>query len=276
MLNRSFINGVELLSEGSAPYLDIDDRGLHYGDGFFETLRVCRGRIPLWDYHRQRMEAAAQRLHFDLDDFFCQWQGFFDALRFPLAHHEALTLKLIITRGAGPRGYKIPSSPNLTWCLRLYDYQPPKQSAYRLRLCDHRLSRQPTLAGLKHLNRLDQVLARSEWQQQYDEGLMANIDGHWVEGTMSNLYWVKQGIVYTPDLSQEGVNGVVRRWLLEHHLLQIASCTLDELMAADEVFVSNSLIGIMPVACIERQDYTIGPISTSLNDALLTVFDDRR
>ena len=235
-------------------------------------MRLCKGGIPLWPYHRQRMREAAQQLGFELTDVLAQWPIFMRHLLVRLQGHDQAAIKLIVTRGVGPRGYKASDDSHLTWCVRVYPYRRPVVAAYRLRLCDYPLSRQPVLAGLKHLNRLDQVLARSEWHDEYNEGLMANIDGDWVEGTMSNLYWIKAGQIHTPDLSQEGVNGVVRRWLGDHYSLRISPCPLAELMTADEVFLSNSLMGIMPVERIAQKTYAPSMITARIQAHLASLF----
>jgi 4-amino-4-deoxychorismate lyase len=244
----------------SSNAIGFNDRAFLYGDGVFETMRIAQGDIPMWGYHRQRLVKSQQVMGLALDDFFVQWQSF--AVRH-LSHIESACAKLVISRGEGPRGYKIPVKGNLSWWLQVTDLpnvseQIVNQSSYRLTLCQHALSRQPALAGLKHLNRLDQVMARSEWTEQdsFDEGVMFNIDGDVIEGTMSNLFWLKKNEIYTPDLSQEGVDGCVRRWLIDKQpqgmsINIVRDVKLDELLMAEGVFLTNSLVGVKKVHQID-------------------------
>ena len=255
--------------------ISIHDRALQYGDGVFETLRIVDGKIPMWKYHQQRLTNAQQILGLPLDDFFAQWQGFISE---HLSDVKTACAKLVISRGEGPRGYKIPPQMSLNWWLTVTDLPVREtKNEFKLTLCRHALSRQPRLAGLKHLNRLDQVLARSEWNEQdnFDEGIMFNLDGDVIEGTMSNIFWLKSGQLYTPDLSQEGIDGCVRRWLIDQHaqnsnavakaetktvtksVIIEKDAKLDQLLTADAVFLTNSLMGIQQVSQIDGQ--TIKP-----------------
>jgi 4-amino-4-deoxychorismate lyase len=238
--------------------INFNDRALQYGDGVFETLRICNGSIPMWEYHQQRLKNAQGILGLPLDDFLSQWNSF--VVR-NLGSLENVCAKLVISRGEGPRGYKVPKQANLNWWLKITDL-PNKlvNEGFRLTLCQHALSRQPALAGIKHLNRLDQVMARSEWGEQdnFDEGIMFNIDGDVIEGTMSNIFWLKGDHLFTPDLSQEGIDGCVRRWVINqksHNLSVITkkNVKLDQLLTADGVFITNSLMGIQKVAEIDGQ-----------------------
>lgn len=259
-----FCNGAPVLSGGipvSDDYAGVsfDDRGLQYGDGVFETFRICKGEIPMWKFHQERLELAQLALKLPMGDFFIQWPSF---VKQYLGHIDSGYAKLVISRGEGPRGYQIPAQAQLNWWLRVADlpesYQAKQCNPFSLTLCQHPISRQPKLAGLKHLNRLDQVMARSEWSSlnDFDEGIMFNIDGDVIEGTMSNIFWVKDGHLFTPDLSQEGIDGCVRRWLiargetLSQPVTLHKETKLEELNNADGVFLTNSLMGIRAVSKI--------------------------
>jgi 4-amino-4-deoxychorismate lyase len=257
-----FANGVLVdtnTDTGSAhKCISINDRALQYGDGVFETLRIVNGRIPMWGYHQQRLQDAQEVMALPLDDFFSGWESF---IAKNLSGIERACAKLIVSRGEGPRGYKIPAQAQLNWWLSITDLPNLEtKDACRLTLCRHTLSRQPALAGLKHLNRLDQVMARSEWgeQESFDEGIMFNLDGDVVEGTMSNIFWLKKDRVFTPDLSQEGVDGCVRRWVINQQghkspVIIEKDAKLDQLITADGVFITNSLMGIQKVTEIDGQ-----------------------
>lgn len=240
--------------------ISFNDRALQYGDGVFETIRISNGTIPMWEYHQQRLLRSQAALNLPLANFLSQWPLF---VAEKLATIDDACAKLVISRGEGPRGYKIPKTVQLNWWLKVTDL--PKLAAkktFRLALCRHTLSRQPSLAGLKHLNRLDQVMARSEWEQDdFDEGIMFNLDGDVIEGTMSNIFWLKGDQLFTPDLSQEGVDGCVRRWLIDQHsqgraVIIKKGVKLDQLLTSDGVFLTNSLMGIQPVSQIDGQAIT--------------------
>lgn len=242
--------------------ISFNDRALQYGDGVFETMRISQGDIPMWCYHQWRLKRAEDILGLPLDVFFSQWSLFVSKY---FKNIKSGTAKLIISRGNGPRGYKIPNQVELNWWVNVSvaddsnvieeeSHKLKNTSCFHLTLCQHTLSRQPLLAGLKHLNRLDQVMARSEWHDssEFDEGIMFNLDGDVVEGTMSNLFWIKGAQIYTPDLTQEGVDGCVRRWVIEKNLKTTPvviqkNAKLDHLLMSDGVFVTNSLLGIKQV-----------------------------
>jgi 4-amino-4-deoxychorismate lyase len=258
--------------------ININDRALQYGDGVFETLRIVNGRIPMWEYHLQRLKNAQNILGLPLDDFFSQWDDFVTQ---SLSHIASGCAKLIVSRGEGPRGYKIPPQVSLNWWLSITDLPAvSNKSDFRLTLCRHTLSRQPSLAGLKHLNRLDQVMARSEWNEHenFDEGIMFNLDGDVTEGTMSNIFWLKEGRLLTPDLTQEGIDGCVRRWIIEQGrsnspVIIEKGAKLDQLLAADAVFITNSLLGIQKVTEIDghviNQNRKVEGLAANFNQQFL-------
>ena len=275
-----FYNGLHVLSDGmsvSDDYAGVsfDDRGLQYGDGVFETLRIANGKIPMWEFHQERLKKAQLALKLPLEVFLSQWPSF---VKQHLSHIESGYAKLVITRGEGPRGYRIPNQSKLNWWLKVGDlsasYQTKQATPFSLTLCQHPISRQPKLAGLKHLNRLDQIMARSEWSDsnEFDEGIMFNIDGDVIEGTMSNIFWLKNSQLYTPDLSQEGIDGCVRRWLIargENSLQPVIinqQSKLNSLNDADAVFLTNSLMGIQAVSEIDGQEIAQSHLVNDLAD----------
>jgi len=241
------------------------DRAFAYGDGVFETCRVRQGRIPLWDYHVQRLTRACSRLSISFDpQVLAQYQA-------ELFAHPALrqlddaVFKLVVSRGLPQnpqlRGYRIAGDYNTTYCLSLTPAKPLQAAQYlqgvRLRVCNLRLASSPLLAGLKHLNRLEQVLARSEWADEYDEGLLLDQQGSVIEATSANIFIRVGGRWLTPDLSTAGVAGVMRQYLLEQLLpemgegVDVVTLNLADLAAAEEVFVCNSVMGIWPVLSIQ-------------------------
>ena len=235
--------------------IDANDRGLHYGDGLFETIAVHGGAPALWERHMQRLLLGCERLGITPIDTA-------QLLRESLQLCDGVAqgvLKIIITRGSAGRGYRALScgaaQPTRLVALYAWPEYPPAfwVEGVAVRLCSTRLGSNPALAGIKHLNRLEQVLARSEWNDPaIPEGLMLDGEGHVIEGTMSNLFIVRNGRLRTPDLSRCGVAGVMRGCILDGARgmgipVDITQITLDDVKSSDEVFLCNSLIGVWPV-----------------------------
>lgn len=249
--------------------LPADDRGLQYGDGLFETFAVKDGRICLLDLHLQRLAEGCRRLGLGMPPQ--------DAIRTELQAMAGgavrAVLKLILTRGSGGRGYRLPADAVARRVLSRYPW-PDYPAAWgeegvRVRICDTRLAIQPRLAGMKHLNRLEQVLARAEWNDVggYQEGLMLDTEGRVIEGTMSNVFASPgEGVLLTPELSRCGVAGVMRRHVLEQAAKSGVTTrevpfTLDELLRAREIFLCNSVMGVWPVARLAGKDFPVGPMT---------------
>lgn len=256
-----------LLNGEPAHCIDPADRGLQYGDGLFETLEVRRGRPLFLDRHLRRLALGCRRLMIPMPD-----ADLLEAEALSLAAgKEAAVLKLIVTRGSGGRGYRQPDVIQPTRLFSLHPY-PDYPSHYQAEgivvdFCLQRLSCNPTLAGIKHLNRLEQVLARAEWaDDSRQEGLMLDSLDRVVEGTMSNLFIVKNGALLTPSLADCGVAGIVREWILTFASAEgissvEADITVDEVLAADEAFVTNSVIGIWPVRRVAERGFAVGPLT---------------
>lgn len=247
-----------------ANQVSVADRGLSYGDGLFETLRVSRGQIALIDYHLARLQRGLQalKLQADLAVVEREWRDLAGQM-------GAGVIKLTLTRGVGKRGYAVPvpaSSVRIQQCFAPASY-PAEHARDGIALfpCATRLARQPLLAGLKHLNRLEQVLARSEWADpQYAEGLVCDTQGLPVECTMSNIFIRDQRRWLTPALAQCGVRGVMRDYLLDQlraHGEQVDEVEMDytRLTQASELFCCNSLYGIWPIVALEQHRWPVGP-----------------
>ena len=264
---------VTLINGKPQDQISIRDRGLQYGDGLFETLAVSMGKPVFWDRHMRRLRQGAERLGLAAPSESLLRQ---ETEQVCMGHERAV-LKIIITRGAAGRGYGPVAGTVPTRILGLSawpDYPAAHaQQGVMVRFCRMTLSRNRLLAGIKHLNRLEQVLARAEWQEGYQEGLMQDEDGHVVEGTMSNVFAVSQGTLLTPDVSQCGVDGVIRGIVLECAAAASIPCRVadfhrQEILDADEVFLTNSLIGLWPVRKLENREYPVGNYTRRLQQAL--------
>ncbi|MFS8137527.1 MAG: aminodeoxychorismate lyase, partial [Thermomonas sp.] len=224
-----------------------DDRGLAYGDGLFETMRVHAGSVPLWSRHYERLHRGAQRLTLPMPRM-----SIVEAQIDELIHGcDAGVLKLLATRGAGGRGYAPASDPTPTWLLALHPLPAVPTHGLRLHWCETRLAVQPRLAGIKHCNRLEQVLARAECGQAgCDEGLMCSTQSEVVCATAANLLVLRDGVWLTPPVEACGVAGVCRGWLLEQGLVEVAALTPRQVESAQSLALCNAVRGILPVAAL--------------------------
>ncbi|ACO77710.1 4-amino-4-deoxychorismate lyase [Azotobacter vinelandii CA] len=254
------------------------DRGLAYGDGLFETIAVRRGQPLLLERHLARLGEGCARLALPGDPASIRAE----LLAFSAALGEGVA-KLLLTRGDGLRGYAAPQPPQSRRILlgSPPPRYPPGNAAQGVRLypCRTRLAEQPLLAGLKHLNRLEQVLARAEWRDaEHAEGLMRDLSGRVIEGVFSNLFLVRDGVLLTADLCRCGVAGVMRAEILEQAeragiALQVRDIDFAELLAADEVFLCNSLYGIWPVRRFEEHDWPVGTLTRKLQGSIRKLLD---
>lgn len=249
--------------------LDVTDRGLHYGDGLFETIEVIQGQPVFLQQHLERLKTGCLILKIP----FPAEVLLLDEIAWVSKDIEHGVVKLMLTRGSGGRGYRQPDTIQVTRLIILYPYpdypESYKTEGINVRFCEHCLGLNPILAGLKHNNRLEQVLARAEWQDEFQEGLMLNLNGHVIEGTMSNLFVLKDQIVYTPEIKLSGIKGIMRQIIIElarqnHIALQETLLTREFVLAADEIFLTNSVIGTWPVKSIEHKAYPVGRITQKI------------
>jgi len=221
------------------------DRGLAYGDGLFETMRVHRGALPWWDAHWARLALGAARLDIRLPDA-GQVREAAEAL---FANGDSGVLKLLLTRGAGSRGYAPDPAHAPTWIVSRHPLPPEPGAGLVLRWCDTRLARQPALAGIKHCNRLEHVLARAECDRAgVDDGLLRDCDGQVVSATAGNVFVLHDDAWVTPPLERCGVAGTCRAALLEPLRARVEPLPPGAVESADAVFLCNAVRGILPVA----------------------------
>lgn len=258
------------LVDGSpATGLPFDDRGLAYGDGLFETVRFVEGAAPLWRGHMARLRrgCAVMRIEAPSSDALLH-----DASR--LAGSADCVIKLIVTRTGG-RGYFGGRNSRrivIRYALPAID-AADYENGVAIRWCRLRLSQQPLIAGLKHLNRLEQVMARSEWSDaRIREGLLCDADDRVACATAANVFVVRNGQLITPLLDRCGVAGVARAWILARakRWLPVREGTLTrmDVESADEVFLSNAVRGIVPVRALATHRYTVGPVTHRLGYTL--------
>lgn len=250
---RQWVNGIECST------IDVTDRGLNYGDGVFETMVLRDGRLEYWSLHYDRLHEGCSRLA-----IFCPSEStLLDELMscIEINDSEESVIKLIITRGSDGRGYRVSGEKQSTrvFLQSARPVYPDYNLTYGVDvcICDTRLAHQLKLAGIKHLNRLEQIIARLEWQDEYSEGLMLDNDGYVIEGTMSNVFLSYDNeTLLTPELKGCGIAGIQRQIVknkAEELNIKVTevSIKLHELMSARSIFLTNRIIGIWPVRHID-------------------------
>jgi 4-amino-4-deoxychorismate lyase len=246
-----------------------DDRGLHYGDGLFETVTCVHGQ-PRWlARHLARLRLGCERLGIAMPD-----QALLQAKIAALADGQARCLvKLIVTRGvATARGYRPSGAEVPTLVVQLYPWPAPAAGRFTVDVSPVRLGENPLLAGLKHLNRLEQVLA----QQQagiagVSETLMRASSGGVICGSMSNLFLCEATALITPGVEQCGVAGVMRSLVMDAARavalpLHVAAVSPERLHAAPAAFVTNVRLGLQSVGTLERRELAVDPRVLKLQD----------
>lgn len=268
-----------LINGKKGDLIGIRDRGLLYGDGVFRTLLAIKGKAQHWPIHYQKLQYDCAALGFICPDV----ELLSTQLNELLLQNPDGVVKLIITRGEGARGYA-PSTraePTIIWDVSPLPVYPADWATHgiKARLCQLRLGKQPRLAGIKHLNRLENVLAAAEWDDtEVAEGLLMDAADNVIEGTRSNLFLVSQSKLVTPDLSRCGVEGVQRErvmaWAKQHNMpLQVRDVGLGEILHADELFVVNSIIGLWPVRELEQHRWSDFPVARRICDSFAKSID---
>lgn len=252
-----------------------DDRALLFGDSCFTTMAIRAGQPELWSRHRERLLATTEQLQFPPLDMVQLEREVAVACR----DVERAVLRVTLSRGCGGRGYALPDSgqPQRHLLRRPWpvNVEQRARDGVQLRWCQAKLAHQPLLAGLKHGNRLEQILARAEWQApQIAEGLMCDYHGHVIEGTTSNVFFRDaRGNWCTPALTQCGVAGVMRAEILARLQQQGQSVLIqdfapDAIGQCTEIFVCNAVAGIWPVIELNGQRWPIGTQTRWLQAAL--------
>jgi len=266
-----------LLNGESKQSIECSDRGFQYGDGLFETIEVLNSTPVFLQQHLQRLIDGCHKLLLPIPDKALLRKEAFEITQ----SSKRAVLKLIYTRGSGGRGYRQPETAQPT---RLFSLHPSpeypenySQVGITARFCNNPLGLNPSLAGIKHLNRLEQVIACAEWDDvNIQEGIMLDINEQVIEGTMSNLFLIKDDVLYTPRIDNCGVKGVLRDIVISiahsHHIKVVEKeIGQQDVLLADELFITNSIIGIWPIKQLEQQHYNTGNITKKLQQLFLQI-----
>lgn len=265
-----FLNGRFVPEEQAV--VSVFDRGFLYGDGLFETLRVCRGRPFRWGQHLSRLQAGAALLRLPLPFAPEELRRFAEALIAQNQMPDCL-LRLQLTRGIGARGYSVrdATQPALVMSLHpapaLDPHAPPR---WCLALAAVRVPAGDPLAVVKTTNKLPQILARAEAEARgADEALLLNTDGHVAEAAGSNLFWIENGVIGTPPLAAGVLAGVTRGVVLQ--LCAARGWTVHErrigpghLRGVEGVFLTLSTLGVVEAVELEGQPLNRSPLVETL------------
>tara|TARA_X000000368_G_C23008542_1_gene702413 strand:+ start:792 stop:1637 length:846 start_codon:yes stop_codon:yes gene_type:complete len=269
------MNCISLINGKFKDQISVHDRGLFYGDGFFETMlwkklgkeEENENIIEYWKQHFERLKKGCDLMKINIP----QEKEFIGDIKKILKksiHHglKSGLIKLIISRGVGGRGYKFEKNMKPTIIFLSYPQPSYKKELYRtgvnLKICQTKLFYHDRLFGLKHLNRLDSVLARSEWNNNFFEGVFIDNNENIVEGTMTNLFFVKKNTLYTPEIKGSGINGIMRQIILDNAKVFFEDINekkihLSNLNNFDQMFITNSVIKVMPVKKLEKKNFSI-------------------
>ncbi|MBT8047155.1 MAG: aminodeoxychorismate lyase [Gammaproteobacteria bacterium] len=251
--------------------VSVADRGLQFGDGLFETIAVIGGQPRFWQGHMDRLSAGCERLGIPATP----QAVLLRELNTVSAGNPHCVVRILLTRGLSAMDFSVVNPAAATrivsshaWPLQEADFAT---LGIRARICHLRLGIQPELGGLNHLNRLEQVRARTEWQDaSIWEGILLDREDHIISGIASNIFLVLSGRLLTPRLDRCGVRGVMREAILSafRPRCEQRRLMLDMLPEAQEIFVCNSIEGILPVTRIDHWEYDIGPVTREVQDWL--------
>jgi 4-amino-4-deoxychorismate lyase len=244
--------------------LSVKNRGLNYGDGLFTTAKIFNGEIEMLDHHLQRLEDGCAWLNIPMVSL----SELTQELKAVALPHLKAVIKIVITAGEGGRGYsRIGISPpsviiNISSFPEHYDYWQTK--GINLGISQLQLGVNPMLGGLKHLNRLEQVLIRQELDQRdEDDLLVTNIDGYVVESSCANVFWLIDGKLNTPKISSSGIAGLMRAKILaKMPETIIKDFTINDLEQVQAMFICNSVMGIVPIEIFNGKRLSLDKVNS--------------
>ena len=265
--------------------LALSDRATHYGHGLFETMLYSAGTVPLWQRHSSRIVTDALVLGVRLSKHSLEdnLSAFLSLLKQQSPQASGI-IKIIVTAGSGGRGYASPAAVNpriiCQYSSLPANLEQSRRKGIALTQCQYQLPLNPVLAGIKHLNRLDQVLARAEWGSEFADGIMYSHDNLLIETTCANIFIKTTDGWITPKIDQAGVRGVMRALLLEQLFPQCGIAVTEgaiirqQLAASTEIFICSSIRGLFPITHINNLgQWAIGTETKMLQSTLIDLYD---
>ncbi|QOL24809.1 aminodeoxychorismate lyase [Thalassotalea sp. LPB0316] len=252
--------------------LPISDRTIHYGDGIFTTAKIGNGQIVWLEQHLERLKQASKVLAIEGVD----WQALKSEMITIAKDYSIAVLKVIISAGHDSKAYARADNCRANTIILVnafpMHYEKWQQRGIRLGIAETRLGINSTLAGIKHLNRLEQVLLKNEHQQRdFDYLIALNEVGHVIESTSSNLFVLIGKTWHTPKLSQSGVDGLARQKLISaFDKIVVGTVSVEDLHEAKAMLLTNCLMPAIPV--VQFQDVLLPiepcvPLISYLNEA---------
>ncbi|MBU2870451.1 aminodeoxychorismate lyase [Colwellia sp. E2M01] len=242
----------------------INDRGLSYGDGLFTTAKIAAGKVMLLAKHVERLIDGCQKLKIPLPDDVNLTQELSQVAQ----PYASAVLKVMITAGSGGRGYsRLGLKDNATNIIITVtdfptNYAEIARTGINMGNSEQQLASSSMLGGIKHLNRLEQVLLKAEVDERSEDDLIVtNVLGNVVEAISSNVFYWLDGQLYTPEISTSGVNGIIRQVIIEKNpQINIVKTKLSELKQVQSMFICNALMGIIPVKTYNEQQLNLTPV----------------
>jgi 4-amino-4-deoxychorismate lyase len=251
--------------------ISVTDRGFQYGHGVFETMAADRGVPVMWQRHFIRLGLGCERLGLPVPDETILLRE----IQTVCSGRQRTLVKLTVTGGEGMRGYQYTRPVASNRVVASFPFPEKvvaaRNSGVRIRICEQKMALNRPLAAIKHLNRLEQVLARAEWEDPaIADGLMLDQENFVIAATSANLFLVSDGLLLTPRLDRCGIHGVVRAAILSefNNSSEKRRITTEFLHEVDEVFICNSVRGIWPVIKIGDQEFNIGPRTREIQEWL--------
>ncbi|SFD17569.1 aminodeoxychorismate lyase [Pseudoalteromonas denitrificans] len=247
-----------ILNNSPEQSIALNDRGLNYGDGFFTTAKVVNGQVVHWNFHKLRLIECQQRLgfpEFNFQDLECAIINF-------CSDQDLAVLKILITRGSGGRGYAQPLQQKPIQVLTLMpypdNYQNLQLSGLELEISQIKLGLQPLLAGMKTLNRMEQVLIKQDIvKNQCHDALVLDLNNNVIETSIANVVCYAKGQWLTPKLDLAGIKGVYREYLMSKIHFDEVNISVSEFKNMDAVFCCNSLMGLVPIKSVQEASFDL-------------------
>ena len=281
---------VSLINGEFSNHVSVIDRGLSYGDGLFETMSWSYlddekfVGVEFWDRHIERIKQGCSitKIKFPSTEILRNYKEKIlnECLKKGIKNG---VLKILITRGVGGRGYKfereiVPTVIFLSFPSREIN-KKTLNTGVKLRFCEFPIFENLMLAGLKHLNRMDSVMARSEWDDEFFDGVMLDNSGNIIDGTMTNVFFSRNKVLYTPIIKKSGINGIMRQVVIDNaksffkevREIEIKKKTISTF---DEMFVTNSVIKILPVTHLNNKKFKITDATRKMINFFLKIVKD--
>lgn len=257
------------------PCLRHNDRGFTLGHGLFETLRVNKGTMPAFDCHWRRLEESAPLIGVCLPFSKQALEQMIDQLVIENDLKRKIAgVRLTVSQGESARGLVPQTPPSPNFVLSVFEYVHDPRTDYSVRIVTVRKNEHSLASRIKSISCLENILAKQEAVREgYDEAILLNTASYVADGAMTNVFMVQGGHIYTPWVADGALPGVLRRLLIEECQMPIVekSISLSDLLNAEEVFLTNALMGIQPVRRINSTEYLLSSVGHAVAQRLQEV-----